>query len=129
MANKESDKPVRKRRSGKKSVKKAIPADAGKNTDGISMSNEISLVASIGIMLLMILSNFNLCGTIGIGLSSLFFGIFGCVQYVMPVAFLAGVLILLANDYNALAVKKCLAGFSALMIISAFAQLLYIREE
>ncbi len=131
MAKKQGDKPVRKRRSEKKDVTKKdnkVSAGTKKETDGIAMSNEISVVASAGIMLLMVLSNFNLCGTIGIALSSLFFGIFGCVQYVMPVAFLAGVLILLANDYSPLSIKKCLAGFSILMIISAFAQLIYMRE-
>ena len=88
------------------------------------MKNEIQLVASFGIMLIMMLSNFGLCGVVGVWLSSFFFGIFGCVQYVMPVAFFLMVTVLLANDYSLLAMKKCGAGFVVLTMVSAYAQLI-----
>lgn len=99
-----------------------------KASQGIPMKNEIQLVASFGIMLIMMLSNFGLCGVVGVWLSSFFFGIFGCVQYVMPLAFFLMVTVLLANDYSLLAMKKCGAGFVALMMISSYAQLIYQQE-
>ena len=40
------------------------------------MKNEIQLVASFGLMLIMMLSNFGLCGMVGVWLSSFFFGDF-----------------------------------------------------
>lgn len=89
------------------------------------MANEIELILSIGIMLILMLSNFGLCGYVGKALSSFFFGVFGCAQYVMPVAFCIGVFILIANDYSLLSMKKCSAGFVTLMMISAFAQVIY----
>ena len=93
--------------------------------EGIPMSNEITLVVSFGLFVLMMFSNFGHCGMIGKWLASFFFGIFGCVQFVMPVFFFLGVTILIANDYSTLAMKKCGAGFIILMEVSALSQLLY----
>lgn len=94
-------------------------------TEGIPMSNEIILVVSFGLVILMMFSNFGHCGMIGTWLASFFFGIFGCAQFVMPVFFFLGITILIANDYSTLAMKKCGAGFVILMEISAVGQLLY----
>lgn len=93
--------------------------------EGIPMSNEITLVVSFGLVVLMMFSNFGHCGMIGKWLASFFFGIFGCAQFVMPVFFFFGVTILIANDYSTLAMKKCGAGFIILMEVSALSQLLY----
>lgn len=94
-------------------------------TEGIPMSNEITLVVSFGLVVLMMFSNFGHCGMIGKWLASFFFGIFGCAQFVMPIFFFLGITILIANDYSTLAMKKCGAGFIILMEVSAVAQLLY----
>lgn len=93
--------------------------------EGIPMSNEITLVVSFGLVVLMMFSNFGHCGMIGKWLASFFFGIFGCAEFVMPVFFFLGVTILIANDYSTLAMKKCGAGFIILMEVSALSQLLY----
>ena len=93
--------------------------------EAIPMSNEITLVVSFGLVVLMMFSNFGHCGMIGKWLASFFFGIFGCAQFVMPVFFFLGVTILIANDYSTLAMKKCGAGFIILMEVSALSQLLY----
>lgn len=93
--------------------------------EGIPMSNEITLVVSFGLVVLMMFSNFGHCGMIGKWLASFFFGILGCAQFVMPVFFFLGVTILIANDYSTLAMKKCGAGFIILMEVSALSQLLY----
>ena len=93
--------------------------------EGIPMSNEITLVVSFGLVVLMMFSNFGHCGMIGKWLASFIFGIFGCAQFVMPVFFFLGVTILIANDYSTLAMKKCGAGFIILMEVSALSQLLY----
>ena len=73
--------------------------------EGIPMSNEITLVVSFGLVVLMMFSNFGHWGMIGKWLASFFFGIFGCAQFVMPVFFFLGVTILIANDYSTLAMK------------------------
>ena len=93
--------------------------------EGIPMSNEITLVVSFGLVVLMMFSNFGHCGMIGKWLASFFFFFFFCAQFVMPVFFFLGVTILIANDYSTLAMKKCGAGFIILMEVSALSQLLY----
>ena len=93
--------------------------------EGIPMSNEITLVVSFGLVVLMMFSNFGHCGMIGKWLANFLFGIFGCAQFVLPVFFFLGITILVANDYNTLAMKKCGAGFVILMEVSAVSQLLY----
>ena len=93
--------------------------------EGIPMSNEITLVVSFGLVVLMMFSNFGHCGMIGKWLASFFFGIFGCAKFVLPVFFFLGITILVANDYSTLAMKKCGAGFVILMEVSAVSQLLY----
>lgn len=99
--------------------------NSAQRDEGIPMSNEITLVVSFGLVVLMMFSNFDHCGLIGKWLASFFFGIFGCAQFVMPVFFFLGVTILIANDYSTLAMKKCGAGFIILMEVSALSQLLY----
>lgn len=99
--------------------------NSAQRDEGIPMSNEITLVVSFGLVVLMMFSNFGHCGMIGKWLASFFFGIFGCAQFVMPVFFFLGVTILIANDYSTLAMKKCGAGFIILMEVSALSQLLY----
>ena len=120
----------RSRNAGRSSGKKSGNRSSRKAevSRGIPMKNEIQLVASFGIMILMMLSNFGWCGMVGVWLSSFFFGIFGCVQYVMPVAFFLMVTVLLANDYSLLAMKKCGAGFVVLTMISSYAQLMYQQD-
>ena len=108
-----------------KTQKNSAQRNYTQRDEGIPMSNEITLVVSFGLVVLMMFSNFGHCGMIGKWLASFFFGIFGCAQFVMPVFFFLGVTILIANDYSTLAMKKCGAGFIILMEVSALSQLLY----
>lgn len=121
--------------------KKASPAKKDRlatgnqlKTDGISpqkgipMGNEATLVVSAGLMILMMLSNFGLCGWVGEILSSLFFGVFGFSQYVMPIVFFVIVLMLVANDYSVLSIKKSGSLFGLMLVISAYSQLFCAPE-
>ena len=101
---------------------------------GIPMGNEITLVVSAGFTILMMLSNFGLCGWVGRVLSYLFFGIFGFSQYIMPAVLFVIVLLLLANDYSGLAIRKSAAMFGLMLILSGFSQLIaapegYVMDE
>ncbi len=128
MASRKSSKKTSSKASSKSkkdnSSKKKLPSFSFQGNGGIPLKNEIWVVASFGLMILMMLSNFGFCGKVGEILGNFFFGIFGCSQYVMPIAFFAGVSILIANDYSLLAIKKCCSGFILLMMVSAFAQLI-----
>lgn len=118
----------RKSSNGKKASTKKTVNNNTKQQDpkeNVNMRIEIPIVASFFLMLLLMLSNFGICGNAGNILSSFFFGIFGCVQYIMPVVAFIVICILLVNEYSGLAVKKCLAAFLFLMMVSGFVQLFH----
>lgn len=114
------------KRSGT-SARKTTNRDSTRNKapekQGIDMGMEIQLIVSFGLMVLLMLSNFGLGGKAGMWISSFFFGLFGCVQYVMPVGLFLGIILLVANNYSSLALKKFFAAFLMLMMISAYVQL------
>ncbi len=104
-------------------------AQAPADKQGIDMGMEIQLIVSFGLMVLLMLSNFGLGGTAGRMISGFFFGLFGCVQYVMPVLLFLGITLLVANDYSSFAIKKLFAAFLMLMMISAYVQLFFHRND
>lgn len=90
---------------------------------GINMRDEGQLILSLCLAALMLLSNFGLCGSAGNMMSNIFFGLFGFVQYLMPIAFFIAISLLIINDYSTLALKKCFAAFIFLIMVAAFIQL------
>ncbi len=105
------------------SSKRSNSRKKAKQESKINMGIEFPMVVSFCLMILMFLSNFGICGRAGNNLSSFFFGIFGCVQYVMPITLFVSLCVLLVNDFSSLAVKKCFAGFMFLMMISGYVQI------
>ena len=125
----------KKTSGGKKTVAKAqtprrsapqVPPEEG--TEGIPMSNEVTIIVAVGLTILMMLSNFNLCGEVGKILKSFFFGVFGFSQYAMPIVLCVIVFMLIANDYSVLSIKKSGALFIIMMVISGIAQLFTAPE-
>ena len=131
-SGKTSAKKTSKKQTDVKAAKAAKPVTAAKTVSEdnveIPLSDEILLVASFGLMVILMISNFGLGGTVGEWLSCFLFGIFGIVQYVMPLAFFLGVLVLIANDFSVLSMKKTVSGFALLLTISAAAQMFLIDE-
>ena len=112
----------------KMSVARQGKGDGAGLQEGIPMGNEVTLVVSAGLMILMMLSNFGLCGWVGEILSSLFFGVFGFAQYAMPIVFFVIVLMLVANDYSLLSIKKSGSLFGIMLVISGYSQLFCAPE-
>ena len=117
------------RTGNQSSTTRSRAAKAPAEKQGIDMGIEIQLIVSFGLMILLMLSNFGLGGTAGRMISSFFFGLFGCVQYVMPVLLFFGIMLLVANDYSSFAIKKFFAAFLMLMMISAYVQLFFHRND
>lgn len=112
---------AKKRRSSKK-VKKG-------SRDFVSFYDEICAWLMIALSIFLFLSNFGICGTIGNLFSEFFFGIFGIVQYAVPVIILFFALLLISNKFSSLAIKKTiLAGFLTFMA-SIFAQMIFDMEQ
>ena len=105
-----------KTRKGAKSAKR-------QNADFGEFHEEIIIIVSTVLMIFFMLSNFSLCGKLGDTISGVFFGVFGGIQYVLPVLVFLAVALLVSNGFSSLAIKKVILGAVSILSISAFWQL------
>lgn len=100
--------------------------EAGKGTDSqreeLSYTGEITVWVLCAVMLILELGNFGLCGFINV-ISSFLFGIFGIVEYILPLAVTFAAFFLHVNEYKKRAVQKVVLGFSALLCAGMIGQL------
>ena len=100
-----------------------------KNAQDTALRNDILLIAAVGIAVLLMLSNFGLCGSLGKILSGFLFGLFGFIEYVFPILLFFGVAFFTANS-NMPHIKLKIAGAIGLfLMITAFLQILMIGYE
>ncbi len=78
--------------------------------------NEVILILFFLLCGLMFLSCFGICGGFGNVVSTLLFGLFGYLAYLVPVALFIGVCFYLANRENTIAVVKVNAGVVAVLV-------------
>ena len=86
------------------------------------VGSEIAVWVTGAVMLILELANFGLCGAVKY-VSGFFFGIFGVIQYIIPVAVLFSAFFLYVNEYKKRAVHKVVFGFLVLMCIGMIAQM------
>lgn len=108
---------------GKKTTKNTTKTTKQKTADFGAFHGEIIVIVSIVLMLFLFLSNFSICGKLGNMLSGVFFGIFGGIQYVLPVLVFLAISLLVSNAFSSLAIKKVILGAVSVISISAFWQL------
>lgn len=86
--------------------------------------DEITLVITLVVSILLVLANFKMGGFIGNAVSQLFFGIFGSVAYIVPVVLFVAVAFHISNRGNFKATKKIITGIVLLVTLMAFFQML-----
>lgn len=125
------------------STKKASTAKSTKKTTGRASSRttvnsepkevdpffseaqvDIALIAVIALGVLLMLANFGLGGIIGKTVAGFLFGLFGIIQYLLPIAFVIGVFFSIANKKNKVAIAKEIAAFIFIIFVSVIAELL-----
>lgn len=112
------------------SRKKNTHKNTAKQEDLSAFHDEVVILLSTAVMAILVLSNFSLCGKVGNLVSSVFFGIFGGIQYILPVAVFFCIALLISNHYNSLAVKKvCIGIFLAVMIATLLQMFIFNQEE
>lgn len=109
-----------KKNSGRKSVHKGKRRDPVKDM----YRDEIILVASLVISLLLILSNFHLSGKVGNWINGFTFGLFGFLAYLLPFFLFFSVAFGVANRGNRTAYVKVISAVSMIVVLAAFIQLL-----
>ena len=95
-----------------------------KAADFGAFHGEIIVIASVVLMLFFLLSNFSLCGKLGNTISGVFFGIFGGIQYILPLLAFLAVSLLVSNGFSSLAIKKVILGSISVLSISGLWQLI-----
>ena len=84
---------------------------------------ETLLWGSLALCVIVFISNFGVGGFVGNAISSFFFGLFGLIAYVFPVAFFLLVVFLLLNRRNGLAWMKAAAVLLLLICVSGIVEL------
>ena len=91
-------------------------------------TREIILWGSIGMCILLCVSNFGIGGLIGNAIANFFFGVFGIIQYVLPFMVAFSAFFIISNYGNRVAIAKVVAGFVLLIFISAFVELISFKK-
>lgn len=108
---------VSKATTGKKSIQ-----SAAYEPEETSLGAEITVWVIAAIMLLLELGNFEICGFVNY-ISKFFFGVFGVVEYILPIIVMFAAFFLHVNEYKKRAVQKVVFGSLVLLCIGMIGQL------
>lgn len=89
-----------------------------------SLADDITIISVLALSILMILSYFNLCGKVGVGVNIVVFGLFGRLGYILPVLIFCMTVFFIANKgKNTVSAGKIVFSFVFLCVLSALVQM------
>lgn len=91
--------------------------------------DEILLLLTLAVSILLILSHLGLGGFVGGGISSFLFGVFGLPAYIIPILLFLGVAFLFSNKGNSFAYIKAAAAVAFTVMLCTLIQLLSVPYE
>ena len=112
------------RTAAKKANTKYVPTEKD-----IMVRNEVELLILLAASLILLLSNFGLCGRIGDYLSYFMFGSFGIYAYIIPILLVIGGAFLISNFGNHKAVVKFFASLFMLILLCSLVQLVTVGVD
>ena len=113
------------KRTARNGTRKKTSGQKGKNNSKQQQEfrDEVILLSVLAVSILLFISNFGFGGFIGAKVSAFFFGIFGLMSYVFPVALFIGTAFFLSNRKNTVAMVKIVAGILFILFLSLFVEL------
>lgn len=109
---------------GKKQNKKNV------QTQTNQLKNDCIILFSIACAIILILSNFNIAGTLGRGIKWLMFGLFGVMEYVFPVLLAGSIIFLMVNrELLRVARIKTTAAYGLFIVLCAMVQCVYNNPD
>lgn len=113
-----------KKTEGRKPRSKADSGRTGKHVEEeeVSYAPEITVWILCAVMLIIELGNFGLCGFINV-ISNFLFGVFGIIEYILPLVVVFAAFFLHVNEYKKRAVQKVIFGSCVLLCIGMIGQL------
>ncbi|MGL6199498.1 MAG: DNA translocase FtsK 4TM domain-containing protein [Lachnospiraceae bacterium] len=88
-----------------------------------NIKDEIIILSTLAISILMMISNFGLAGFVGKAISSFLIGVFGWIGYLIPVILFIGVAFIVPNKNNSIAYIKIIAGVILTALLCTFMEL------
>lgn len=101
---------------------KSRPKKGQQNTE---LRGEIIILAALAVCILLVLSNFGVGGIVGEAVSSVFFGMFGFMAYLLPFIIFALTAFLVSNKGNTHAYIKIGAAVMLFLFITAILELIF----
>ena len=94
------------------------------NKPGAILRDEIILWAILAVSVIILISNFNLGGSLGQKISSLFFGVFGFMAYIVPFILFFTTAFIISNKQNTAAWRKTVAVYAFLISLCSIFELI-----
>ncbi len=88
-----------------------------------SMYDEIELIIALAVSILLLLSIYDLCGTVGNHISYFIFGVFGWIAYLIPYLVFFGTAFYISNRHSRVAVVKIISGIVVFITVTVFLQM------
>lgn len=116
--------------TSKKSKNNSRAANTKKKEQDNQLASDICILAAITSVLILLLSNFDLCGSVGKGIKWFTFGMIGVTEYVVPFIIAFGIIFSLANRdlMRILRIKFSAAGFLT-VLVSTLIQRIYNKPD
>ena len=99
----------RKNTSGRKTASRVKSNNRARTNEERLISNEVLLIITLAVGVLLFLCNFGIIGPVGDAISSVMFGIFGLLSYIAPVFVFLAVAFGISNQGNSRAITKLTA--------------------
>lgn len=100
-----------------------------KGQQNAELGGEITILIILALCILLVLSNFGLGGIVGEAVSSVMFGFFGFMAYILPFAVFGISAFLISNKGNAHAYIKIVSGIVLFLLITAILGLVFHPYE
>lgn len=118
------------RTSMQKSSQRKKTGKKNAQTQTNQLKNDCIILFSIACAIILILSNFNIAGTLGRGIKWLMFGLFGVMEYVFPVLLAGSIIFLMVNrELLRVARIKTTAAYELFIVLCAMVQCVYNNPD
>ena len=88
------------------------------------LKDEIIVLSALAASILLLISNFGIGGFVGDAVSSVLFGLFGTIAYIIPILLFTGIAFVISNKGNSIAYIKTVAGVGFTWMVCTLFQLI-----
>ena len=88
------------------------------------LKDEIIILSALAASILLFISNFGIGGFVGDAVSSVLFGLFGTIAYIIPILLFTGIAFVISNKGNSIAYIKTVAGVGFTWMVCTLFQLI-----